>query len=87
LRQCFRDATESTKGCSKHTIDLTEKMVMDLFGSSASLVCGEYFGSNEKCDKLIAETPKMDSKTYVRPKSFFLPGIALLESFPDFNTN
>jgi hypothetical protein len=50
-----------------------------------SLICGDYFGTNEKCDKLMAETPKMNPKTYSRPKSIFLPAIALLESFPDLD--
>jgi len=86
LRLCFRDSTEETEGCTRHTIDWAEKWVLDIYGGAIQVTCGDYFDSSDKCDKLIRETPKNDPKTYVRPKSFFKPMIDLMESFPDLDS-
>jgi len=73
--------TSKTKGCDQQSIDTIQKFGFDRMGTTLSSFCGEYFTKTEKCNKIIDITPKLNPKTYIRPKSIFLPLISLIESF------
>ena len=65
-----------SKRCDKDMIENVERQVLVELGD----FCGQYFSENQKCNKLIANTPKLNN-TYVRPKSIFQPIVGLMDSF------
>ncbi len=86
FEQCFTKIVSKTN-CNQKSINAIESFGYDIIGSKIRSFCGQYFENNDKCFKLVAKTPKLNHKTYVRPKSIFLPLISLLESYRNLKCN
>jgi hypothetical protein len=87
FEQCFTKTVSKTKNCNQQSINTIESFGYDIIGSTIKGFCGQHFENNDKCFKLVAKTPKLNPKTYVRPKSIFLPFISLLESYRNLKCN
>ncbi|CAG2106795.1 unnamed protein product [Medioppia subpectinata] len=81
-RTCILNATLSTRGCSQKTVDWAERAVFENVEPAVNLMCLDHWTSTGKCVQLLANIPRMDPKTYVRPKSVFTPFMKLFDSFP-----
>ncbi|XP_054155094.1 uncharacterized protein LOC128953618 [Oppia nitens] len=86
-RTCIFNATNKTNGCDTETVVWAESQVMQNLKPAIDMMCAEHWSSTGKCAKLLIEIPKMDSKTYERPKSVFMPIMKLFDSFPDVELN
>ena len=73
---CTMRALIKSKRCDKDMIQKIEKEVLLTLGES----CGAYFGDTNKCNKLLTKVTKFN-ESYVRPKSFFIPMISVMDSF------
>jgi hypothetical protein len=87
FEQCFMKTVFKTKDCNQRSINTIESFGNDIIGSKIRGFCGQHFENNDKCFKLVAKTPKLNPKTYVRPKSIFLPLISLVESYRNLKCN
>ncbi|XP_054155320.1 uncharacterized protein LOC128953824 [Oppia nitens] len=78
---CFYERTKRFPICSTKKVDTVSDFVRNIFDNMVGLICGDYTENSDKCDHL--ELPPKKPKNDKRTKSFAIPLIEILSSFPE----
>ncbi len=84
LRNCFKTEAEEIKICTRRTVDFVERWALELFGEILDLMCYNYPEESDKCDRIIAQVPKLNFTGIQKPKSFIPPLLHILKVIGDY---
>ncbi|XP_054155358.1 uncharacterized protein LOC128953859 [Oppia nitens] len=78
---CFETKLTPAKKCNEKHVQTLSDLMRNIAGNVVNLICGDYVEGSDKCTQL-GPAPKK-RKTQKRTKSFALPLLDLLASFPE----
>jgi len=78
---CFEKKLQNAKHCNDKNIETVSDLIRSVIGNVVDLICGEYVEGSDKCAKL--GPPPKKQKKQRRLKSFAVPVLDLLASFPE----
>ncbi|CAG2113704.1 unnamed protein product [Medioppia subpectinata] len=78
---CFDEKLSPAPKCNQKGIDFVSDLIRSIAGNVVDLICGDYVEGSDKCTHL--GPPPKKSKKQRRLKSFAVPVLDLLSSFPE----